>query len=43
MELMKNVVYDRYKINLEPEIEFIAGINEEENKIWTNLKSKKED
>lgn len=43
MELMKNVVYDRYKINLEPEIEFINGINEEENKIWTNLKSKKED
>ena len=43
MELMKNVVYDRYKINLEPEIEFIAGINEEKNKIWTNLKSKKED
>lgn len=43
MELMKNVVYDRYKISLEPEIEFIAGDNEEENKIWANLKSKKED
>ena len=43
MQLMKNVVYDRYKINLEPEIEFIEGVNEEENKIWANLKSKKED
>ncbi len=42
MELMKNVVYDRYKINLEPEIEFIDGDNEEENKIWASLKSKKE-
>ena len=27
MELMKNVVYDIYKINLKPEIEFIARIN----------------
>ena len=43
MELMRNVVYDRYKISLEPEIEFIDGDNEEENKIWANLKSKKED
>lgn len=43
MELMRNVVYDRYKISLDPEIEFIAGDNEEENIIWDNLKSKKED
>ena len=43
MELMRNVVYDRYKISLEPELEFIDGVNEEENKIWANLKSKKED
>lgn len=43
MELMRNVVYDRYKISLVPELEFIDGVNEEENKIWANLKSKKED
>lgn len=42
MLLMKNIVYDKYKINLEPEIEFVAGDNKEENKIWANLKSKKE-
>ena len=43
MQLMRNVVYDRYKISLEPEIEFVAGDNKEENKIWADLKTKKED
>ena len=37
MKRMKDEVYNRYAINLIPEIRFIGGKNKEENEIWKNL------
>ena len=37
MKRMKDEVYNRYAINLIPEIRFIGGKTKEENEIWKNL------